>query len=66
LGKITDGCTYGKIRNNKLKIHDCLLLWEQLTDAIKKYDMKAVEAIPDILERVGSGVKGGKGVFVVF
>ena len=57
--KITQGWTYGKIRNDALKVHDCLLPWDKLPDDIKKYDYEAVEAIPGILESVGFGVVKG-------
>lgn len=50
--KIVAGWIYGKMRNDALKIHNCLVPWEQLTDAIKKYDIEAVEAIPKILKSI--------------
>lgn len=51
--KIAAGWTYGKVRNDALKIHDCLLPWDELRDDIKKYDIDAVNGIPDILKGVG-------------
>ena len=51
--KLLTGWTYGKIRNDKLYIHDCLLPWHKLSKEIKDYDYDAVEDIPIILKSVG-------------
>ena len=51
--KITLGWTYGKVRNDTLKIHDNLLPWHLLPDGIKKYDRDAVGEIPDVLKGLG-------------
>jgi hypothetical protein len=54
--KISKGLTYGKPRNEELKIHDCLLPWEDLDEKTKQLDRNAVKIIPGLMKSVGFAV----------
>ena len=49
--RLRDGWRYGKVRDDERKIHDCLVPWAELPEAIKPYDRKAVKAFPKILAK---------------
>lgn len=54
--RLRDGWRPGKVRNDALKIHDCLVPWMELKDGpdgVKKYDRGAVRAFPEILAKAG-------------
>lgn len=51
--KIDNGWRYGKVRDDKNKIHDCLIPWIKLSEEIKGYDRDAVRAIPLIFDKAG-------------
>ena len=51
--KLLAGWSYGKKRNDKKKIHDCLVDWGKLPNKIKDYDRNAVIAIPALLAKAG-------------
>jgi ppGpp synthetase/RelA/SpoT-type nucleotidyltranferase len=51
--RLRDGWRYGKERDDKAKIHDCLIPWSELPDDIKVYDRKSVRAFPAILAQAG-------------
>lgn len=57
--KIGNRWTYSKDRNDKLKIHNCLLPWEQLDKKTKDLDRDAVRIIPELLKSVGLVVVKG-------
>jgi ppGpp synthetase/RelA/SpoT-type nucleotidyltranferase len=51
--RLRDGWRFGTLRDDAKKIHDCLISWQQLPDAIRNYDRNGVRAFPDILARAG-------------
>ena len=54
--KIAKGWVYGKKRNDELKIHDCLLNWNELDEKTKDLDRNTVSIIPELLTKVGFAV----------
>lgn len=52
-GKIRDGWKYGPVTDKALKIHNCLVPYDQLTEADKESDRDLVRGIPKILEKAG-------------
>jgi hypothetical protein len=51
--RLRDGWHYGKKRDNKRKIHPCIVSWVLLPDDIKKYDRDAVREFPAVLAQAG-------------
>ena len=51
--EVTRGLELRKKRNDKKKIHDCLVDWGKLPNKIKDYDRNAVIAIPALLAKAG-------------
>jgi hypothetical protein len=51
--KRSDGWIYGDPRDDDKKLHNCLVLWEQLPDELKKIDRNTMKSIPRILDRAG-------------
>lgn len=51
--KVSEGWTYGDPRDDKKKIHNCIMPWEQLPEALKAVDRGTMKAIPQILGNVG-------------
>ncbi|MBN1394184.1 MAG: hypothetical protein JW959_04105 [Pirellulales bacterium] len=51
--RLRHGWRPGKPRNDALRIHDCILPWDQLSDAVRKHDYDAVRAFPAILAKAG-------------
>ncbi len=54
--KISNGWTYGTPRTDELKIHDCLLPWDELDEVTKDNDRNPVRNIPGLLGKVGFGI----------
>lgn len=52
-GKIRDGWTYGQETDKNRKIHNCLVPYEQLSEADKESDRDMVRGIPAILAAAG-------------
>jgi hypothetical protein len=51
-GRISDGWTYGKVRNDTLRQHPCLVPYEQLPESEKDYDRHtAIATIQFILQQ---------------
>jgi len=48
--RLLSGWTYGKDRDDELKIHDNLVDWEDLPDGIKNKDIETINNIPKILK----------------
>jgi hypothetical protein len=49
-GRISDGWTWGPVRNDELKHHPCLIPYEELPDSEREYDRHtAVETLKLIL-----------------
>jgi hypothetical protein len=51
--KQSKGWTYGVVRDDKKKIHNCIIPWEQLPEELKAVDRGTMRAIPEILGNVG-------------
>jgi len=50
-GRIAEGWTYGKQRDDKRKTHPCLVSYEELPDAEREYDRQtAVQTLKLILK----------------
>lgn len=58
--KIANGWTYGKPRTDNLKIHDCLLPWNELDEATKDNDRNPLKNIPELLQKVGFAIVKAK------
>ncbi len=54
--KIANSYTYGKPRNDQLRIHDCLLPYDELDENTKDNDRDPVRDIPGLLKSVGFAV----------
>jgi len=54
--KYDDGWKYGKIKDEKRKIHPCLLPWEKLDKYTKEKDRNPIREIPTVLKTVGKCV----------
>ena len=49
-GRISDGWTWGPVRNDELKHHPCMIPYEELPDSEREYDRHtAVETLKLIL-----------------
>ena len=55
-GKIQDGWTYAPERDDKLKKHNCLVPWSQLSDMYKEYDRDVARNIPKLAAIAGMKV----------
>jgi phage shock protein PspC (stress-responsive transcriptional regulator) len=51
--RTSEGCRYGPVRDEKNKIHNCLLPWEKLPEENKEVNRNTVRAIPKVLALVG-------------
>ena len=51
--KQSKGWTYGVVRDDKKKIHNCIIPWEQLPEELKAVDRGTMRAILEILGNVG-------------
>ena len=51
--KISQGWTYGEVRDNDNLIHDCLVPWDELSPEIQQYDIDLVKEIPALVESCG-------------
>jgi mutator protein MutT len=51
--RLREGWRFGTPRNNDKKIHDCLVAWKILPDAVREYDRTSIRAFPDILTKAG-------------
>ena len=52
-GKLRDGWTYGPETDKTKKIHNCLVAYDQLSEADKESDRDMVRGIPKILAIAG-------------
>jgi hypothetical protein len=52
-GKIRDGWKYGPVTDKALRIHNCLVPYDHLTEADKESDRDLVRGIPKILAAAG-------------
>ena len=54
--RLLNGWRRGPVRDDKRKVHDCIVPWDELPPAIKEYDRNAVRAFPSLLAGVGLDV----------
>lgn len=52
-GKLRDGWKYGPATDKEQKIHNCLVPYDQLSEADKESDRDMVRGIPEILAAAG-------------
>jgi hypothetical protein len=52
-GKLRDGWKYGPVTDKDGKIHNCLVPYDQLSEADKESDRDMVKGIPSILAAAG-------------
>jgi hypothetical protein len=50
--RLRDGWRFGP-RNDALKLHNCLVSWEELPEDMRKYDRDAALSFPSILAKAG-------------
>ena len=50
--RIRKGWNYGKVRDDSQKIHDCIVPWNELSEAEREKDRNAVRSLPGILAKV--------------
>lgn len=50
--RLKKGWTYGRNRDDRKKIHDCIIPWKELPEAQRQKDRNAVRALPAILAKV--------------
>ncbi len=53
---VLSGWKYGKIRDDKKKIHQYLIPYKELSDEIKQYDRDTVINIPKLIKKVGNKI----------
>lgn len=52
-GRINDGWTYGPQRNDVEKTHPCLVPYEELSEAEKKYDRNTAQQTLKLIVKLG-------------
>jgi hypothetical protein len=50
--RVRKGWTFGKVRDDQQKIHDCIIPWDNLSEEQREKDRSAIRALPVILARV--------------
>lgn len=50
--RVRKGWTFGRIRDDQQKIHDCIVPWDELSEAQRVKDRNAIRALPEILAKV--------------
>lgn len=50
--RVAKGWTYGEIRDDQRKIHDCIAPWAALSETQREKDRNAIRALPVILAKV--------------
>lgn len=56
-GKIRDGWTFAPVTDKALKLHSCLIPYQDLSEADKESDRDLVRGIPAILAKAGYELK---------
>jgi hypothetical protein len=51
--KLSKGYTYGEHKDDKKKIHNCIMPWEQLPEELKGVDRNTIKSLPRILDNAG-------------
>jgi ryanodine receptor 2 len=62
VARITDGWTYGTVRNDASKQHPCLVPYEELSENEKEYDRNTAMETLRLINKLGFEIKtkGGK------
>jgi hypothetical protein len=50
---ISEGWTYGKVRDDKRKIHNCIVEWEELSEELQRVDRNTIKSIPHMFDTAG-------------
>ena len=53
LGRINDGWQYGPERNDKEKLHPCLVPYDELPESEKKYDRNTAVETLKLIKKLG-------------
>ena len=56
-GRIADGWKYGEERNDKLKLHPCLVHYDELPELEKEYDRATASATLKLIQKLGYEIK---------
>ena len=56
-GRIADGWKYGEERNDKLKLHPCLIHYDELPDSEKEYDRSTATSTLKLIQKFGYEIK---------
>ena len=52
-GRIADGWTYGKVRDDAKKQHPCLIEYEELPESEKEYDRRTAMETLKLIKKLG-------------
>ena len=52
-GRIADGWKYGEERNDKLKLHPCLINYDELPESEKEYDRATAASTLKLIQKFG-------------
>lgn len=50
---ISEGWTYGEVRDDKRKIHNCIMEWENLPEILQRVDRNTIKSIPQMFDIAG-------------
>lgn len=56
-GRMADGWQYGKERNDALKLHPCLIPYEELPESEKEFDRATAISTLKLIQRLGFEIK---------
>jgi hypothetical protein len=56
-GRIADGWKYGEERNDKLKLHPCLIPYDELPESEKEFDRATAISTLKLIENMGFEIK---------
>lgn len=59
LGRINDGWKYGPERNDKEKLHPCLVPYNKLPESEKEYDRNTAIATLKLIRKLGFDIQKG-------
>lgn len=52
-GRVKDGWTYGESRNDNMKLHPCLVPYEELSESEKEYDRNTSQETLKLIMKLG-------------
>ena len=56
-GRISEGWSYGKERNDQLKLHPCLVPYNELSESEKEYDRATAVSTLKLIIKLGFEIK---------